>query len=531
MKKCLSFLIVATLFAACQPNNELGTPFQAGQEVTLCAHMPNAGSSGAHQLPGKQRISGKDAGTQIDLTWDAGDEIKVIVGDKSATFTLASGAGSGQATFTGTMPADGVTYSVQYPIADPDLSLQTYVEDGFGKGLMKMVADNGTIENGFVLKAQHALLGLQLTGSDVLGKIVLTNPADSKTYTLDCSDVTLTDEATLFYIVVPEGEWANGFAVDVYADDNTTIIKTLTKTGSATFSATEAMVMPVQNIDSETTTDKKKVDLVMFMGQSNMAGRGVASESVVVTEGHGYEFRAISDPTKLYPVVEPFGLNENNPTSGVVDNGRTGSLVSAFIEEYYTYRKTPIVGVSCSKGGTATSFWAPSGKPLNDAIARHDSAKVWLEENGYTIEHDYMVWLQGEHDGYYGVSAEQYARNLESIIEDMVNKADIEFCAIIRIGHTKHNPSVTPEIIKAQTNLCKTYEKAVMVSTLLAGCTNEMKDIWHYTQPVYNKVGADAGKYTAFYINNGVKPSMYDPEYDNYFPYGETIKMYSHEIL
>ena len=147
--------------------------------------MPNAGNNGAHQLPGKQRISGKDAGTQIDLTWDAGDQIKVIVGDKSATFTLASGAGSGQATFTGTMPADGVTYSVQYPIAEPDLSVQTYAENGFSKGLMKMVADNGTIDDGFVLKAQHALLGLQLSGSDALGKIVLTNPADSKTYTLD----------------------------------------------------------------------------------------------------------------------------------------------------------------------------------------------------------------------------------------------------------------------------------------------------------------------------------------------------------
>ena len=251
MKKCLSFLVIAALFAACQPNNELGTPFQAGQEVTLCAHMPNAGNNGAHQLPGKQRISGKDAGTQIDLTWDAGDQIKVIVGDKSATFTLASGAGSGQATFTGTMPADGVTYSVQYPIAEPDLSVQTYAENGFSKGLMKMVADNGTIDDGFVLKAQHALLGLQLSGSDALGKIVLTNPADSKTYTLDCSGVTLTDEATLFYIVVPAGEWADGFTVDIYADDNSTIIKTLTKTGSATFSATEAMVMPEQEVAAD----------------------------------------------------------------------------------------------------------------------------------------------------------------------------------------------------------------------------------------------------------------------------------------
>ena len=251
MKKCLSFLVIAALFAACQPNNELGTPFQAGQEVTLCAHMPNAGNNGAHQLPDKQRISGKDAGTQIDLTWDAGDQIKVIVGDKSATFTLASGAGSGQATFTGTMPADGVTYSVQYPIAEPDLSVQTYAENGFSKGLMKMVADNGTIDDGFVLKAQHALLGLQLSGSDALGKIVLTNPADSKTYTLDCSGVTLTNEATLFYIVVPAGEWADGFTVDIYADDNSTIIKTLTKTGSATFSATEAMVMPEQEVAAD----------------------------------------------------------------------------------------------------------------------------------------------------------------------------------------------------------------------------------------------------------------------------------------
>ena len=249
MKKYISFVLIAVLFAACTPNNEVGTPFKAGQEVTLTAHMPNAG---ANHLPGKQRVSGKDAGTQIDLTWDTGDQIKVNVGDKSATFTLTSGAGSSQATFTGTMPADGASFSVQYPVAEPDLSVQTYVENGFGKGVMKMATEtNGTIDGGFTLKAQHALLGLQLSGSDALGKIVLTNPSDSKTYTLDCSGVTLTDEAALFYIVVPAGEWANGFAVDVYADDNITIIKTLTKNSSATFSATEAMIMPEQEVAAD----------------------------------------------------------------------------------------------------------------------------------------------------------------------------------------------------------------------------------------------------------------------------------------
>ena len=252
MKKFISFLLVAALFAACTHQNEVGTPFKAGQEVTLTAHMPNAGNNGAQQLPSKQRISGKDTGTQIDLTWDTGDQIKVTVGNKSATFTLASGAGSAQATFTGVMPADGDSYSVQYPIADPNLSVQTYVENGFSKGLMKMTTKtNGTLNDGFTLSADYALFGLQLTGSDALSKIILTNRANtSETYTLNCLGVNLTNIATLFYVVVPAGEWANGFQVDVYKDDNS-IIKTFEKTSSAIFSAIEAMIMPTQEVTDD----------------------------------------------------------------------------------------------------------------------------------------------------------------------------------------------------------------------------------------------------------------------------------------
>ena len=248
MKKCLSFLVIAALFAACQPNNEVGTPFKAGQKVTLAASM---GSDGAKHMPGQQRVAGVDKGTQIDLTWDVDDQITVKVGDATAVFTLESGAGTASATFTGTMPAAGSTYQVSYPVDynESVLTNQTYVENGFGKGLMKMsTKTDGTLDGGFVLSADNALVAFNFTGEDALSKIVLTNLDDSKTYTLDCSGVTLTDEAALFYIVVPAGEWENGFTVDVYADDNTTIIKTLTKNSSATFSATEAMVMPEQEV-------------------------------------------------------------------------------------------------------------------------------------------------------------------------------------------------------------------------------------------------------------------------------------------
>ena len=54
------------------------------------------------------------------------------------------------------------------------------------------------------------------------------------------------------------------------------------------------------------------MDVAIFMGQSNMAGRGEAIDSVVAEQGHGYEFRAVADPSKLYDVVEPFGATENN---------------------------------------------------------------------------------------------------------------------------------------------------------------------------------------------------------------------------
>ena len=56
-----------------------------------------------------------------------------------------------------------------------------------------------------------------------------------------------------------------------------------------------------------------RVDVVLFMGQSNMAGRGVADMAPRVQPGMGYEYRAITAPDRLVPLQEPFGKEENNP--------------------------------------------------------------------------------------------------------------------------------------------------------------------------------------------------------------------------
>ena len=242
------YLYIIALFVfvivSCTPD-EIGTPFVEGQEVTITASMANS-TSNAKQMPGKQRVSGKDAGATIDLTWNAGDQILVSVGDKSAVFTLSSGENTSAGEFTGKMPADGSEYSVSYPVdySDDVLTHQTYVENGFGNGLMKMsTKQNGMLEDGFVLSADNAVLGLQLTGSQTLGEIVLTNIATTKTYTLHCDGVVLTAEAILFYIVVPVKDWANGMRVEVYDNDGD-IILMKEKAGEIMFSATDAMVMP-----------------------------------------------------------------------------------------------------------------------------------------------------------------------------------------------------------------------------------------------------------------------------------------------
>ncbi len=268
MKKYLLCVIVTILFVACESTNDLGTPFTKGQEVTLTAVIDE---QQPQMLPGMQRVSGKDSGTEINLKWDEGDQIKVIVGKESAIFTLTSGAGSSDGTFTGIMPADGNSFRVEYPIAEPDISTQTYIKDGFSNGLMKMVAENGTIDGGFILKAQYALLGLQLMGNQTLSRIVVTNPTDQKTYTLNCSNVALSQSPTLFYIVVPAGEWGNGFKVDIY-DSNNTHQKTLTKSSTALFSTTQAMIMPVQGLDMTFNVKGVTFKMIYVEGGTFMMG-------------------------------------------------------------------------------------------------------------------------------------------------------------------------------------------------------------------------------------------------------------------
>ena len=122
-------------------------------------------------------------------------------------------------------------------------------------------------------------------------------------------------------------------------------------------------------------------DLFLFAGQSNMAGRGIACTQFPecapdLIPGAGAEFRAISDPTRLYPIAEPFGALENNPT-GIFEPGmKTGSLVASFVNTYFQNTGVPVLGLSSSKGGSVIANWQDHDDYLTDTITRLKSART-----------------------------------------------------------------------------------------------------------------------------------------------------------
>jgi hypothetical protein len=261
-----------------------------------------------------------------------------------------------------------------------------------------------------------------------------------------------------------------------------------------------------------------EVDLIMFMGQSNMSGTGESEKAPEVIEGAGYEFRAITDPTRLYPLTEPFGEDENK-TDGVDDEDlKTGSLVSSFVNSYYSGTGVPVVAVSASAGGSTLHSWRKDGEMLPDAVNRFNAAKNWLTENGYVIRHSYMVWLQGESDGNKQTSKDDYITSIKDSVSVMQDNG-IEKCFIIRIGIRIEEPGLYDTIIEAQTELCRDNEDFILISTKAVELEmlGLMKDAVHYTQGGLNLIGEEAGANAAYYVKTGMTPKLYDYQNDGVY--------------
>ena len=146
----------------------------------------------------------------------------------------------------------------------------------------------------------------------------------------------------------------------------------------------------------------------------------------------------------LCPVTEPFGLGEDRAGAITDFNSdgttkRTGSMVSATVDEYYRQTGRQLVAVSVSIGGTSTSEW--KSRYISDAVQRLDDAKKFLEASNIKIGRIFVVWCQGESDGDNNVSADTYTVNTKALF-NMFKQHGAEKCFMVQIGHYRDGGSM-----------------------------------------------------------------------------------------
>ncbi|MDO4187740.1 MAG: sialate O-acetylesterase [Lachnospiraceae bacterium] len=267
-----------------------------------------------------------------------------------------------------------------------------------------------------------------------------------------------------------------------------------------------------------TNEGEKIVDLVFFMGQSNMSGAGGnAALAPDVLEGQGYEFRAVSDPTKLYGITEPFGKNESF-IGGICDlpGAKKGSIVSCFANEYYALTGVPIVGVSASQGASTTEIWLSSGFQ-NDMDQRFNTSVKWLEDNGYYIRNRYAIWFQGESDAANHVSPDLYNTNMDNIIRPLFI-GGLTKVFIVTPGRTLSIKNYFDDIIDEQLTMCKESGYYALGTNILSKVpASNLVDEWHYNQQTLNLIGIETARSAAFYTLNRAERIDYDYEHDEVF--------------
>ncbi len=276
-----------------------------------------------------------------------------------------------------------------------------------------------------------------------------------------------------------------------------------------------------QHSENEEKTDAKPtqslassdggVDVLFFMGESNMSGfGGDASLAPKISEDAGLEFRAVSEPTGLYPIIEPFGKNES--ISGGLDDypgTKKGSLVSAFVNEYHKLSGKRVVAVSASMGSTDMDMWTSEGI-MTDVKERFDSTLSYLKDNGYNVGHIYVIWLQGESDGLKGAAEETYKEGIEYVMKPLF-KAGLEKVFIIVPGRTIDSVDAYVNVINAEIDMCIEKKDYALATTALTKVSTEcMTDQYQYNQHALNYIGIEAAKSVAYYTENGVEKIVYD---------------------
>jgi len=246
MKKILIIAAAILSITACtygEYDPTGGKCVTTGEEVSLNVRVPQS----------LTRADISVDNNEVIFKWDKDDKLKVTMGLASTEFDLTRGDDSNCAIFTGKMPSNGSVFNLQYPVKEPDLTQQLYAgKDTVPVGMMKFTAYRCKKGQAINLKAESAILKLNLWGSNTVGKIEVTNLTSDKEekYILECSEGvevnTTENEATTFLMVIPVGEYK--YKVEVYDYYEEEIICKIEPADAQIFTPSRVVNIPAKKV-------------------------------------------------------------------------------------------------------------------------------------------------------------------------------------------------------------------------------------------------------------------------------------------
>jgi Carbohydrate esterase, sialic acid-specific acetylesterase len=254
------------------------------------------------------------------------------------------------------------------------------------------------------------------------------------------------------------------------------------------------------------------VDMVLFIGQSNMEGRGNEITSTDVPADWAYEYKSATD--EIVHLDDPVGENLPGRAAG-------GSLIPAFAKSYYEniQENRIIVAVHGAKGGTSISEWQKGGSLFDQAVQRFNQGKTFIDSQpNMAVGRVYYIWLQGERDAVLGTTKDSYKTQFTQFHNDMMNGIGAnENGFMIRIGYDYRDTTDTlavEQIMLAQNELADELSDLTMISKLTSTFTVEnglmQSDEVHYSQDGYNQLGEESAQNLTKYLDTRKPPILED---------------------
>ena len=268
---------------------------------------------------------------------------------------------------------------------------------------------------------------------------------------------------------------------------------------------------------------KEVVDVLWFMGQSNMQGQTERLTEVNGEIENALEYRFFTD--SLIPLKNPVGefiLKDLSkgwdvPKNVVADqirewqiahalggsvSGNT-NLVPKFCQSYSKITGKKVVAVHTAKGATVVSEWLPDDIIYQVAWKKMQKA-VECVKRTYTIDKIYIAWLQGESDAIAGTSKEDYIKKMIELKNNAKADFGVEKFGIIKVGRFT-TTGRDEAIFDAQETLPLIDKDFLMISRITEDLIDDPAYMNPYARGHYNsdgqeKIGTHAGTNLALMI-------------------------------